>query len=206
MAVQVQPSLIEHDEMVIAEQARPHAVVGLMPLCPYGLGPYWGGAYNGLQAVTDINVVRPAPNHSDCLAFVYLQQDILPDIDMWRIEFEGVPNKSFNIRVIETTISGTVTEDKSSANEQLTLAGTSTRAQLILAPFQATSQLRWDAKANAPKPITDAEAGAYDRVAATLSSHPGEVTVQVTGTLQKHGDNKFSLDVREFEVLDAATP
>jgi galactose oxidase len=205
VAKQIQPTLMEHDERVIAEQARPHVVVGLTPLCPYGLGPCWGGAYDGLQAVTDIDVVRPVPHHHDCLAFVYLQQDILPDIDVWRTEFEGVANKSYNMRGIEMTISGAVTKEKSGTDEQLTLAGTSTRPQLILAPFQATSQLKWDIKANAPKPISDAEAAAYERLAATLAGHPAEVTVQVTGTLQKHGADKFSLDVRDFEVLDAAS-
>jgi hypothetical protein len=202
---QVQPSLAEHDERVIAEQARPHVVVGITPICPYGLGPCWGGAYDGLQAVTDIDVVRPVPHHSDCLAFVYLHQDILPNIDVWRTEFEGVVNKGYTMRGIEMTISGAVTKEKSGADEQLTLAGTLTRPQLILAPFQATSQLKWNIKANAPKPITDAEAGACKRLAATLADHPAEVTVQVTGTLQKHGADKFSLDVREFEVLNAAT-
>jgi len=76
VAKQIQPTLMEHDERVIAEQARPHVVVGLTSLCPYGLGPCWGGAYDGLQAVTDIDVVRPVPHHHDCLAFVYLRQDI----------------------------------------------------------------------------------------------------------------------------------
>jgi len=103
------------------------------------------------------------------------------------------------------TISGAVTKEKSGTDEQLTLAGTSTRPQLILAPFQAISQLKWDIKANAPKPISDAEAAAYERLAATLAGHPAEVTVQVTATLQKHGADKFSLDVRDFEVLDAAS-
>ena len=109
------------------------------------------------------------------------------------------------MRGIEKTISDTVTKEKSGPNEQLRLAGTSTRAQLTLAPFQATSQLKWDSKANVPKPIADEEAGAYERLAATLGGHGGEVTVLVTGTLQKQGGKAFSLDVRDFEVLDAAT-
>lgn len=105
------------------------------------------------------------------------------------------------MRGIEMTVSGVGTKKQSGANEQLTLAGTSTRPQLILAPFQATSQLKWDMTAQAPRPIIDAEAGAYKRLSATLADHPTGVTVQVTGTLQKQGANKFSLDVRDFEVL-----
>ena len=202
-ATQIQPSLREHDERIIVEQARPPVVVGLTPVCPYGLGPCWGGAYDGLQAVTDIDVVRPVPDHTDCLAFVYLHQDILPDVDRWRTEFEGVVHKGYTMRGIEMTICGAVTKENSTTEKQLTLAGTSTRPSLLLMPFQATSQLKWDIKANAPRPITDAEVDAYKRLVAALADHPAEVTVQVTGTLQKHGDGKFSIDVRKFVILNA---
>ncbi|KAI9694904.1 MAG: hypothetical protein M1822_000520 [Bathelium mastoideum] len=201
VAPQIQSGLREHDERIIAEQAQPHVVVGLTPICPYGLGPCWGGAYDGLQAVTDIDVVRPVPNHIDCLAFVYLHQDILPNIDRWRTEFAGVVNKGYIMRGIEMTICGTVTKEKSGADERLTLAGTSTRPSLLLTPFQATSQLKWDIKANAPQPITDAEANAYNQLVAALADNPAEV--QVTGTLQKHDADKLSLDVRTFEILNA---
>lgn len=106
------------------------------------------------------------------------------------------------MRGIEMTVSGVVTKEQSGANEQLTLtlAGTSTRPQLVLAPFQATSQLKWDMTAQAPRPITDSEAGAYKLLSATLTDPPTRVTVQVTGTLQKQGANEYSLDVRDFEV------
>ena len=201
VAKQVQPSLLEHNERIITEQARPPVVVGLTPVCPYGLGGCWGGAHDALQRLGGIEVVRPVPDQADSVAFVYLQQDILPDVDVWRGEFEKATNKGYDMRGIEMTVSGVGTKKQSGANEQLTLAGTSTRPQLILAPFQATSQLKWDMTAQAPRPITDAEAGAYKRLSATLADHPTGVTVQVTGTLQKQGANEFSLDVRDFEVI-----
>ena len=135
---------------------------------------------------------------------VYLQQDILPDIDVWRSEFEKIANGSYVMRGIEMTLSDMVTKKQLGADEQLTLAGTSTRPELVLAPFQATSKIEWDMKAQAPRPISEAEAGAYTRLSAALADHPAGVTVQVTGRLQKHGANEFSLDVREFEVVDAA--
>lgn len=201
VAKQVQPTLLEHNERIITEQARPPVVVGLTPVCPYGLGGCWGGAHDALQRLGGIEVVRPVPDQADSVAFVYLQQDILPDVDVWRAEFEKATNKGYDMRGIEMTVSGVGTKKQSGANEQLTLAGTSTRPQLILAPFQATSQLKWDMTAQAPRPIIDAEAGAYKRLSATLADHPTGVTVQVTGTLQKQGANEFSLDVRDFEVL-----
>ena len=203
VAKQVQPTLLEHNERIITEQARPPVVVGLTPVCPYGLGGCWGVAHDALQRLSGIEVIRPVPDQADSVAFVYLQQDILPDVDVWRSEFEKATNKGYDMRGIEMTVSGVGTKRLSGANEQLTLAGTSTRPQLILAPFQAISQLKFDMTAQTPRPIIDAEAGAYKRLSATLADHPTGVTVQVTGTLQKQGANEFSLDVRDFEVMEA---
>ena len=194
---QVQPSLFDHDKRIIAEQARPHVVVGMTPICPYGLGPCWAGAYEGLHEVNDIDVVRPVPHHDDCLAFVYLKDDIIPDIDVWRNDFKKVAHATYDMRGIEMTLSGAVTKTQ---DDQIKLAGTSTRPDVVLAPFQPHSQLKWDMKAEGPRPITDEEAGAYKRLTTTLADHTAGVTMQVTGTLQKHDANEFSLDVREFEI------
>ena len=201
VAKQIQPTLSEHNERIITEQARPPVVVGLTPVCPYGLGGCWGGAHDALQRLSDIEVVRPVPDQVDSVAFVYLQQDTLPNLDVWRDEFEKATNKGYEMRGIEMTVTGVATKKQSGANEQLTLAGTSTRPQVMLAPFQEASQLKWDMKAQAPRPIIDAEVGAYERLRAKLADHPTGVTVQVTGTLQKQGDNDFSLDVRNFKVI-----
>ena len=201
----IQPSLLDHDKRITAEQDRPPVVVGLTPVCPYGLGPCWGGAYEALHRVSDIDVIRPMPHQDDSVAFVYLKQDILPDIDVWRREFEELANRSYDMRGIEMTVSGMVSKKQSSgAGEQMTLAGTSTRLPLILAPFRESSQIKWDLTTKAPRPISDAEAGAYKGLSVALADHPAGMTVQVTGTLQKHGPGQFSLDVREFELLDAA--
>jgi hypothetical protein len=200
----VEVSLPALDEKIITEQDRPAVVVGLTPVCPYGLGPCWGGAFDALQRISDIEVVRPVPHQADSVAFVYLRQDILPDIDLWRSEFEKIANGAYVMRGIEMTVSGVVTKNQLGTDEQLTLASTLTRPELVLAPFQATSKIEWDMKAKAPRPISDAEAGAYARLSAALAEHPAGVALQVTGRLQKHGANKFSLEVREFEVVDAA--
>ncbi|KAI9686795.1 MAG: hypothetical protein M1822_002855 [Bathelium mastoideum] len=197
-------SLPALNEKIITEQARPAVVVGLTSICPYGLGPCWGGAHDALQRISDIDVVRPVPDQANSLAFVYLKQDLLPDIDVWRSEFEKTANGSYVMRGFEMTLSGVVNKQRFSAEEQLTLVGTSTRPELPLAPFQASSKIEWDITAQAPKPVSDAEAGAYARLFATLADRGPPVTVQVTGRLQKYGANKFSLDVREFEVVNDA--
>jgi len=199
----VEISLPALNEKIISEQERPAVVVGLTPVCPYGLGPCWGGAFEALQHISDVEVVRPMPNQADSVAFVYLRQDILPDIDLWRSEFQKIASGAYVMRGIEMTLSGVVTKKKLGTDEQLTLTSTSTRPELVLEPFQATSKIEWDRAAKAPKPRSNAEAGAYAGLSAAVAEHP-EVAVQVSGRLQKHGANKFSLEVREFEVVNAA--
>jgi len=125
---------------------------------------------------------------------------VLPDIDKWRREFAQTIDASYDMRGIEMTLSGLV-----KTGEQLTLAGTSTRKELALAPFKQASQIKWDMQTMAPKPVTDAETGAYERLKAALTQHPEGAKMQVTGALQKHDTDKFSLDIRDFKVLDAAT-
>ncbi|KAI9691258.1 MAG: hypothetical protein M1820_009816 [Bogoriella megaspora] len=187
------------NEKIITEKARPAVVIGLTPVCPYGLGPCWGGAHDALQRLSNIDVVRPVPDQANSVAFVYLKKDTLPDIDVWRKEFEKTANGSYVIRGIEMTLSGVVTKKHAGADEQLTLAGTPTRPEVALAPFQASSKIEWDRKAHAPKPMSDAEAGAYAKLSSALADRGAGVTVKATGRLQKHGADKFSLDVRNFE-------
>jgi galactose oxidase len=79
-------SLPELDEKVIAKADKPAVKIGITPVCPYGLGACWAGAFEGLQHVKDIDVVRPLPDHDNSVAFVYLKDDILPDLDVWRKE------------------------------------------------------------------------------------------------------------------------
>ena len=199
----VEISLPALNEKIISEQERPAVIVGLTPVCPYGLGPCWGGAFEALQHISDVEVVRPMPNQADSVAFVYWRQDILPDIDLWRSEFQKIASGAYVMRGIEMTLSGVVTKKPLGTDEQLTLTSTSTRPELVLEPFQATSKIEWDKAVKAPKPRSNAEAGAYARLSAAVAEHPG-VAVQVSGRLQKHGANKFSLEVREFEVVNAA--
>ena len=200
----VEVTLKMRNEKVVSEQEQPAVVVGLTPACPYGLGPCWGGAFEALQHISDIEVVRPMPSQDDSIAFVYLRDDILPDIDLWRSELRKIDGGTYDMRGIEMTLSGVVTRKQVGTDEQLTLAGTSTRPDLVLAPFQAASKIEWDRVTKAPKPMSDEEAGAYARLSKTLAEHPSGLTLEATGRLQKHDANKFSLDVRNFVVVDVA--
>lgn len=86
MAAQNRGSLRELDHKVIAEVDKPAVKIGITPVCPYGLRPCWAGAFEGLHHIKDIDVVRPLPDQANSVAYVYLEEDKLPDIDVWRKE------------------------------------------------------------------------------------------------------------------------
>jgi hypothetical protein len=197
-AAPVTADLAVLDKTIAAAQARPPVVVGITPSCPYGIGACWGGAFDALQQLSDIEIVRPLPDTADSTAFVYLQQDTLPDLDAWRDQFAEIANGTYVMRGIEMTLSGVVTGHLG----RLTLAGTATRPELLLAPLQATDKVQWDIKTRINKPMSDEEASAFARLSAALTARPVGATVEVTGPLKKNGTD-FFLEIRAFEVAPA---
>jgi hypothetical protein len=191
-------SLPELDSKIIAEQEnnRPPVVIGLTPVCPYGLGACWGGALDALQRMAEIDIVRPVPNQPDSTAYVYLKEDILPDLDAWRSEFEKTANGSYHMRGIEMTLSGTAEKE----DEKIVLKGNSTRPKLVLAPFKAASKIDYDMWKKVDREMSDEEAGAFEGLSKALAGHASGMKVVVTGRLQKHGAGDFSLDVRGFKI------
>ncbi|KAK3322855.1 hypothetical protein B0H66DRAFT_620679, partial [Apodospora peruviana] len=188
----IQPTLAEHNDALMAERGHPPVSVGITPVCPYGLGPCWGGAYDGLLRMSDVDVVCPLAHQEDSTAHVYLADDsVLPDIDKWRKEFSQTVNASYDMRGIEMTLSGVLGRK---GDHVLTLV--TNVKELLLAPYKQASQIRWDYLTKAPRPVTDAEVAAYKRLEEEQGK--GSKKVQVTGTLQKLGEGKFSLDVRDF--------
>ncbi|KAF2647192.1 copper radical oxidase [Lophiostoma macrostomum CBS 122681] len=192
------------NENIISEQSRPAVAVGLTPICPYGLGGCWGGAFEALQKINDIDVVRPVPSHADSIGYVYLGKDVLPDIDVWRSEFQKTANGSYVVRGIEMTLSGPVTKKNVGSGERLTLTSSS-GPEVTLEPLQEGNKIQWDRAEMAPKPMTNAEAGAYSALAAAVEGDSKGSNFQVTGPLQKLGDDSFSIQVREFEAQSTGT-
>jgi galactose oxidase len=182
------------NQKAISEQDGPPVVVGLTATCPYGLGPCWGGAYEALNNIKDIKTVLPRPNQSISVAFVYLHDDILPDINVWRKELLEIDSGTYTMRGIEMTLTGLVTEK----GGKLTLAGTSTRPDVVLSQFKADSKLEWDNVAKVPQPLTTGEAIAYTQLYQKVVSHPEGLTMQVTGRLQMDENKVHSLDVKGF--------
>ncbi|PQE33369.1 hypothetical protein CJF32_00006665 [Rutstroemia sp. NJR-2017a WRK4] len=178
----------------ISEQEGPPVLVGLTPTCPYGLGACWGGAYEALNNIKDIKTVLPKPNSAISVAFVYLHKDILPDINVWRDQLREVDSGTYKMRGIEMTLTGVVTKN----GHQLILSKTSTRPEVVLNQFKADSKLDWDNVAKMPKPLTNAETGAYSRLYQIVVSDTEGLEVQVTGRLQMDENKKYSLDVKDF--------
>jgi galactose oxidase len=143
-----------NSKIIKEQENRPAVVVGLTPVCPYGLGACWGGALDALQRMADIDIVRPVPNQTDSTAFVYLKEDILPDLDAWRSEFCKTANGSYHMRGIEMTVSGVVEKD----GEALVMAGNATRPKLVLAPFRGASKIEYDMWAKADREMSPEEA------------------------------------------------
>lgn len=58
---------------------------GLTPLCPYDLGSCWVRAYDGIHAISDIEIGWSVPMHDGCQAFfLSLNKDIVSDMDVRR--------------------------------------------------------------------------------------------------------------------------
>ena len=100
--------MVTIDRQMAGNAGKPPVVIGVTPACPYGIGACWGGAFDALQHLSGIDKVRPIPNGTDSTAFVYLKDDTLPDLELWRQEFADVANGSYELRGIELTLEGTV--------------------------------------------------------------------------------------------------
>jgi hypothetical protein len=187
--------LVAMDKQIAGAHPEPPVVVGISPSCPYGIGACWGGAFDALQQLTGIAEVRPLPDTADSTAFVYLKDDVLPEIDAWRDQFADVANGSYVMRGIEMTVAGEVTDHFG----LLTLAGNKTRPDLVLAPLQGPDKIQWDFTTRSNQPVTAEEAGAYTRLSAKLEAQSSGTQVQVTGPLKRDG-SEFFLEVREFKV------
>jgi galactose oxidase len=198
---QFHPSLHILEEHKAMQRKQDPVVVGLTTVCPYGLGPCWGGAYEALHHLTNIGTVQLSASQADSVAFVYLEQDTLPDIDQWRAELGKIVNGTYFMRGLEMILSGVV---KAVNAKSLTLSGSLTRPDLPLAPLRASNKVQWDNVAKAPHPTTDTESGAFERLQKEVAARP-DSTFKVTGVLLKQGAGQFILEVRDFTPVEPTT-
>lgn len=194
---QVGITLGMRNEQLIATQHRPPVVIGLTPVCPYGLGPCWAGAYEALRSIKDIAAVRPKPSQDDSVAFVYLKEDILPDIDAWRAQLKVVDGGAYQMRGLEVTLSGVVTRTDGG---EIELAGPWGQSPVVLSPFGPGSTIAWDHRNKVARPVKEGETGAYANLAKKVVNYQSGLEVDMTGRLHKLEGGKFSLDVKKFTI------
>jgi len=193
---EARPGPVEIDAETMRTATTPPVTVGITPTCVYGLAGCWGGAKNALLRLTGVERVLEQANAYTSTASVFLEDDILPDLDIWRREFARVVNASYSLRGIEMTLSGAI-ED---TNGLLRLVGTQTRPSVLLAPLDANNKVQWDFAAKANSPLEPDEANAYAKLKQLLTDEPARASsITVTGPLLKT-ESGFILEVRVFSV------
>jgi galactose oxidase len=187
-------TLTEKCDAIRAQEQSSPVVVGVTPTCPYGLGACWAGAFDALKQLSGVRLVLPVPDIGDSIAFVYLEHDGLPSIDLWPDEFANTAKGGHLYRGVEITVTGEV---KSEAGGDLVLAAAGLRPQVILQPIQPGENIQWDLSTRALKPLTADEQNAFASLQAQVDAAGGSLAVTVTGPLS-HPDPHYRIKVREI--------
>jgi galactose oxidase len=170
-------------------------IVGVTGTCPYGIGACWGGAYEALHHLDGVDLVSPIPNADNSTAEVFLKDDRLPALNLWRGQFQSIANGTYDLRGVEVTLEGVI----EARDGQVVLTGRGARPPVRLAPLTAADKIQWDQPARARKPLEESEALAYERLAAASTGTSGRQQVTVTGPLKQAG-TLYQLHVRLFAV------
>jgi galactose oxidase len=178
--------------------ARPPVTVGITPTCPYGLAGCWGGAKGALRRLTGVETVLELANAFTSTATVFLADDRLPDVDLWRHEFAHVANASYSLRGLEVTLSGPVEQ----IGGQLWLGGNADRPAVRLAPLDAGNKVQWDFASKTPLPLEPHEASAHASLQRAFADDSAPASGTVTGTLLKD-EHGFYLEVRAGSILSS---
>jgi galactose oxidase len=189
------PGPQEVDAETVRTAARPPVVVGITPTCPYGLAGCWGGAKGALLRLTGVETVLELANAFTSTATMFLADDRLPDLDLWRREFSNVANASYSLRGVEMTISGPIEQIEG----HLWLLGNADRPAVRLAPLDPGNKVQWDFATKAPLPLEPQEASAYASLQRAVAGQAAPALVTVTGTLLKD-EHGFYLEVRAFTL------
>jgi hypothetical protein len=197
------PGPVDKDRATVAAAVRPAITVGITPTCPYGLAGCWGGAKGALHRLTGVATVLEEANAFTSTAAVFLVDDRLPDLDLWRDEFARFANASYAVRGIEVTLTGSLEQ----SDGQIWLSATADRPAVRLAPIDPGNKVQWDFATKAPLPLASEEASAYARLlqafagraAPAANAVAGTVTGTVTGPLLK-GEHGFHVEVRDFTL------
>jgi hypothetical protein len=170
-------------------------VVGVTPICPYGIAACWGGAYQALGRLDGVEIVEKTPDAYNCTAHVFLKGRGLPDIDRWAEQFKSIVGQSYVFRGVEVTVTGLM----EGREDGLVLRVPELKQPVTLAPLQ--HKIQWNfGKASARQPEPDEQAAYAQLADKSKAAMPGPLKVQVTGPLRKT-DTGVVLEVREFFLL-----
>jgi galactose oxidase len=198
------PNLMQRDAQLVAGAHGTAVTVGVTPTCPYGLSACWGGAFEALSRLPGVDFVRPIANAEDSVAYLYLRDFGLPDLEEWPAQFAATANGTYLLRGVELELSGAV----EAGSAGLFLEATSSRPAVALAPLQACAKIQWDHSAREPRPFHHGEKGAFDRLAhaqravtnhAFANQSVAVLQATITGPLSKTAA-AFVLQVREFKA------
>jgi hypothetical protein len=183
---------VAHREALQATATGTRVVVGLTGRCPYGIGACWGGAEEALRGLPGVRYVDPIPDVANSTASVYLEDDGLPALARWGVEFAEIANGSYDLRGVEVSLEGTI----ETRDGELFLA--SEHHPVRLAALAPAEKVQWDIPAGAPQALATHEACAYDELAAE-GRVANATQATVTGSLEQDADG-YVLHVREFSV------
>jgi hypothetical protein len=144
-------------------------------------------------------LVRPVPNAEDSTAYVYLEHDGLPDLDVWPTQFANIANGVHIFRGVEVTVEGLLQIHEGNS---LVMHSKDMRPPLLLQPMQAADKIQWDAPKSVQQPLNALEEDAYPRLQEAVKKAGGALNATVTGPLKK-SDDDYVLEVRQFSVFQA---
>lgn len=183
-------------EAEVAATAKGTAItVGITGTCPYGIGACWGGAYEALKRLDEVELVAPIPNPEDSTAEVYLRRTGLPPLDTWDEQFSRIVNGTYELRGVELTLRGSI----DARGDELFLVGAGQRSAVRLVSLAPEDKIQWNHAARMRKPLESDEAGAHTRL---LDAHHRGLrnrAITITGPLTRSGGGQtYDLHVRIF--------
>jgi hypothetical protein len=148
-----------------------------------------------LRRLTAVEAVLELVDAFTSTATVFLADDRLPDLDLWRREFANVANASYSLRGVEVTMAGPVER----TGGQLWLSGNADRPALRLVPLDPSNKVQWDFATKEPLPLEPQEASACANLQQAVTGQGALSLVTVTGTLLKD-EHGFYLELRGYTL------
>jgi hypothetical protein len=164
--------------------------LGLTPICPYGLSACWGGAYDALSSLTDVERVDPIPHASGSTASVYLADNSLPDLDLWSRQFKSIVNEIYGLRGFEADVSGQVEQ----VHNGIALIISGVTSKVALLRLNANGKIQWDSATRERRLVTDEEGAAYDKLQKAVAKVQNK-KVRVVGPLSQN-EAGYQIQVR----------